>query len=408
MRNRIFTVVLMVALALPATGVFAQEDDLETKVQTGWAALQKGDLKTARSAFQDVIDASPVYDFGWYALGQVATREGKLDEAVTDFNKAIEINADKFEYHYGLSAAYRTKEDYAKAIATLNNAETLATAPQTQYYLYLERGVSYLAIRQWDRAAGDLEKATKLQPKDKMANQRFGMALFRLDDHKRAAEHLRVAVAADPNDGTSQLYLARTSINLAQRERDPARKKGLYTEGVKAASAANTLSPGFEAQNILAKAYLGSGQYDKAARSFQKVVQTKPKYCVARTNLGQAYVAMEAWPQAITELETAVECDPKSTIALNTLAFAYIKEGKKDLALSSYETSYKLKADPSVAANMEKVALNIEIDQENLLIDSENEQTRKRNEAEQAAFDKKQAEFEAEQKRIKEYKEKDN
>ena len=76
--------------------------------------------------------------------------------------------------------------------------------------------------------------------------------------------------------------------------------------------------------------------------------------------------------------------------------------------MGSYETSYKLKADPAVAANMEKVAQNIEIDQENLVIDSANEETRKRNEAEQAAFDKKQAEFEAEQKRLKEYKEKDN
>ena len=407
MRNRIFTVALLVALALPATGALAQ-DDLTDKVNSGWAALQKGDLKVARSAFQDVIDASPVYDFGWYALGQVATREGKLDEAVTDFNKAIEINSDKFEYHYGLAAAYRTKEEYAKAIATMNNAEALATAPQTQYYLYLERGISYLSIRQWDRAAGDLEKAVKLQPADKMANQRFGMALFRMDDYQRAADHLRKAVAADPKDGTSQLYLARTSINLAQRERDPAKKKGLYAEGVKAASAANTLSPGFDAQNLLAKAYLGSGQHELAARNFQKVVQAKPKYCFARTNLGQAYVGMEAFAQAVTALEAAVDCDPKSTIAYNTLAFAYVKENKKDLALSSYETSYKLKADPLVAANMEKVAKNIEIDQENLVIDSLNQETMKRNEAEQAAFDKKQAEFEAEQKRLKEYKEKDN
>jgi len=407
MRNRIFTVVLLVGLALPATGALAQ-DDLTAKVQSGWAALQSGDLKTARTAFQEVIDASPVYDFGWYALGQVATREGKLDEAITDFNKAIEINPDKFEYHYGLAAAYRTKEEYAKAIATMNNAETLATAPQTQYYLHLERGISYLSIRQWDRAAGDLEKATKLQPTDKMANQRYGMALFRMDDYQRAAEHLRKAVAADAKDSTSQSYLARVAISLAQREQDAARKKGLYAEAVKAASAANTLSPGFEAQNTLAKAYLGSGQYEQAARSFQKVVQAKPKYCVAHTNLGQAYVGMAAFAQAVTALEAAVNCDPKSTIALNTLAFAYVKENKKDLALSSYETSYKLKADPSVAANMEKVAKNIEIDQENLVIESANEETRLRNEAEQAAFEKKQAEFEAEQKRLQEYKEKDN
>ena len=88
MKNRIFMVALLVvALAVPAGAVQAQ--DLEAKVQSGWAALQKGDTKTARADFQSVIDASPVYDFGWYALGQVANMEGKVDEAIGHFEKAI-------------------------------------------------------------------------------------------------------------------------------------------------------------------------------------------------------------------------------------------------------------------------------------------------------------------------------
>ena len=103
MRNRMFIVALLMVTLVAGAGV-AQAQDLEARVESGWAALQKGDNKTARADFQAVIDASPVYDFGWYALGQVATREGKLDEAVGHFEKAIEINPDKFEYHYGLAA----------------------------------------------------------------------------------------------------------------------------------------------------------------------------------------------------------------------------------------------------------------------------------------------------------------
>jgi tetratricopeptide (TPR) repeat protein len=399
-----FIVALLIVTLVAATGA-TQAQDLQERVATGWAALQKGDTKTARTEFQAVIDASPVYDFGWYALGQVATREGKLDEGIGHFEKAIEINPDKFEYHYGLAAAYRSKQEYAKAIATLNNAETQATTPQTKFYLYLERGVSYLSIKQWDRAAGDLEKAVALQPDEKMANQRYGMALYRMEDYVKAHTFLRKAVTKDPKNGTSQLYLARTAINLAQRETDDARKKGYYAEAVKAAQAANAASPGFDAQNILAKAYLGTGQYDQATREFQKVVKAKPSYCIAQTNLGQSYVGMEAWSQATQTLEKAADCDPKSTLTLNLLAFAYVKENRKDLALTTYEKSYGLKADPTVAQNMEKVAKNLEIDMENATIDATNEETKRMNEAEKIAFEKKQAEFEAEQKRIEQYKE---
>ncbi len=404
MRNRMFIVALLMVTLVAGAGV-AQAQDLEARVQSGWAALQKGDNKTARADFQAVIDASPVYDFGWYALGQVATREGKLDEAVGHFEKAIEINPDKFEYHYGLAAVYRSKEEFAKAIATLNNAETQATTPQTQYYLHLERGVSYMSIRQWDRAAGDLEKAVTLQPEEKMANQRYGMALYRLEDYPQAHTYLAKAVAKDSKDGTSQLYLARTAINLGQREKDDARKKAYYAEAVKAGQAANTANPGFDAQNILAKAYLGSGQYDQATRGFQKVIQTKPTYCIAHTNLGQSYIGMEAWPQATQALEKAADCDPKSTLTLNLLAFAYVKENRKDLAVTTYEKSYGMKPDPAVAANMEKVAKNLEIDMENATIEAANEATQLMNEADRIAHEEQKAEFEAEQKRINQHKE---
>jgi tetratricopeptide (TPR) repeat protein len=404
MRNRIFTAALMMVTLVAVTGL-ATAQDLEARVQSGWAALQAGDLATARTDFQAVIDGSPVYDFGWYALGQVATQEGKPDEAVTNFQKAIEINPNKFEYHYGLAAAYRTKQEYAKAIATLNNAETQATTPQTKYYLHLERGVSYMSIRNWDSAAGDLQEAVKLQPEENLANQRYGMALYRLEDYPQASTYLRKAVAVNPKDGTSQLYLARAAINLAQREADEAKKKAYYAEAVKAGTVANAASPGFDAQNILAKAYLGAGQYDQATRGFQKVIQTKPDYCIAHTNLGQSYVGMEAWPQATQALEKAADCDPKSTLTLNLLAFAYVKENRKDMALTTYEKSYGLKPDPNVAQNIEKVTANLDIDMENAAIDASNDATLAQNEADRLAHEKERAEFEAEQERIRQYKE---
>ncbi len=395
------------ALLLAAGSVVAQ-DDVNAKVTSGWQALQAGNLKEARAAFQSVIDAAPNYDFGWYALGQIATREGKVDEAIANFKKATELNAEKFEYHYGLAAAYRTKEDYAKAIATMNNAEDLAKDKQSSYYLHLERGLSYLSMRQYDRAAADLQKAVTAQPGQEMAHQRLGMALYGIEEFAGALDNLKKAAAKNPKDYTTQLYLSRAAINLGQREADKTRKAAYYAEAVKAAQAAQTLKPGFEAQNTLAKAHLGAGSYDQAARAFQSVLQSKPKYCAAQINLGQAYLGMEAWKQASDALAKAVDCDPKSTITLNLLAFTYVKQDLRQEALAAYEKSYGMKADPAVAKHIELVKENIRIAQENAEIENFNTEQRAALEAEKAEFERKQREYEEQQRKIQEYKEKDN
>jgi tetratricopeptide (TPR) repeat protein len=409
MKMRTFTGRFLAAgLALALCGGLAMAQvDLNQRVQSGWQALQQGNLKQARDDFQAVIDASPVYDFGWYAMGQVATREGKYDEAITNFKKALELNPNKFEYHYGLAAAYRSKDDYSKAIATLNNAETVATEPQSLYYLHLERGLSYLAIRQYDRAAEDLDKAVTAQPKDKMAQQRLGMALYGLQNYPLAAEHLRKSAALDSKDYTTQLYLAKAAINLAQREPDSRKKEELYGEAVRSARAASGIKSGFEAQNVLAKAYLGAKNFNEAARAFQKVVATKPKYCPGQVNLGQSYIGLQAWPQAASELKKASECDPQNTVTLNLLAFAYTKSEMREEALGALEKSYAIKADPKVKDDIARVQQNIEIAQENVTVDNFNQQQLDEQEQEKEEFERQKAEYEAEQKRIEEYKEKD-
>jgi superkiller protein 3 len=393
------------AALLLAGGLAAAQVDLNQRVQNGWQALQQGNLKAAREAFQAVVDASPVYDFGWYALGQVATREGSYDEAVGHFKKALELNPDKFEYHYGLAAAYRSKEDYAKAIATMNNAETVATDPQSSYYLHLERGLSYQAIRQYDRAAQDLQQAVEAQPQNHLAQQRLGMALYGLQEYAQSLEHLRKAAAADSKDYTSLFYLARAAINMGQREQAAAKKEAFYAEAVRAARGAVGQRPGFEAQNVLAKAYLGAGNFNEAARAFQKVVEQKPKYCAGQVNLGLAYIGLEAWPQAAEQMERAVDCNPQNTVALNMLAFAYVKNERREEALSTYEKSYALKADPKIAEIMAKVEQNLAIAEENAATDAFNQEQLEAQAAEQAEFERRKREFEEEQRRIQEYEE---
>ncbi|MFQ5719227.1 MAG: tetratricopeptide repeat protein [Acidobacteriota bacterium] len=394
-----------VLLCLVAGGA-TRAQDLQATVQTGWQALQQGKLADARAAFQSVLDAAPNYDFGWYAIGQVALREGKYDEAIDSFKQATELKPEKFEYQYGLAAVYRTQRQYAKAVATLNNAEQYAADKQNKYYLHLERGLSYLSLKQYARSADDLKEAVAIQPGEFTAEQRLGMALTGTEDYAAAAEHLAKAAEKKPDDYDTQLYLARALLNAALITRDREVKAANYKQAAVAAQAANAARPGFDALNLLGRAQLGKGDAAHAVTTFKQVLKAKPDYCPARANMGQAYVNLKQFEPAAQILEEARKCDPQSTLVLNLLGLSYSNLGRRDEALATYEKSYELKASPVIAEKIDLVKKNIEIAVENAATEAYNAEQMAELERERAEHEKEQAEFEKQQKALEQYKKK--
>ena len=392
----------IVVILLGAMGG-ARAQDIQDTVESGWKSLQEGRLADARAAFQSLLDADPAYDFGWYALGHVAMKERNYDEAIEHFKKARELRAEKFEYYYGLAAAFRSTKEYAKAVATLNNGEQYAADKQNQYYLHRERGFSYQSLRQYERAAADLTKAVAIQPGDFNTEQRLGVALTKLHEYPAAVEHLKKAAARNAEDYITQFYLARSLLNMALQEPDKAKKTTYYTEATRAAKVANTSRPGFDPQNLLARAYLGAQQYDRAVPAFQAVLALKPDFCPARSNLGQAYVSQQMWQPASEILEQATQCNPKSPLVWSLLGFSHTKQGNRDEALAAYGTSYGIKPDPKIQEYMDRVKKNIEIALENDAIDAFNQEQLAALDREKAAYERQKADFEEQQRRLEKY-----
>ncbi|MFQ5766556.1 MAG: tetratricopeptide repeat protein [Acidobacteriota bacterium] len=400
---------LAILAILPAGRPVRAQDDAMAKVTRGWNALKEGKLKEAKATFQSLLDASPNYDFAWYALGQVAIREKKLDEAISHFKKAIEINPKKFDYAYGLSATYRAKKEYAKAIATLNNSEELAQTKQSRYLLHLERGLSYSSLRQHDRAVADLREAVKLQPADKRANQTLGISLVALEKYQDAIPPLETAVKAGPKDSVSQYYLARALINAALEQRDKTAKAALYKKAVTAASASYSVRSSTDTLSVLARAQLGAKQFSGAVKSFGSLVKARPKSCTALFNLGQAHLGAQNWKGASAALEKASACDPKNTLILSSLGFAYLKLKALDKSLAAYEKAYAIKSTPVFANKIADVKKRIQVMAENERIEKENAAALAQQKAEEEEYARKKAAYEEEQRKLKAYeKAKDN
>lgn len=131
-----------------------------------------GELAEYDAAFADFDkalasnpDAMPLYGVH-VNRGVTRLRQGKLDEAVADLQKAIELNPKQFQAHVNLAMAYQKQKKLDDALRELDEAATLEPASAA---LYRNRARLQLARHQDQAALGDFDKAIALEPKDSMA-----------------------------------------------------------------------------------------------------------------------------------------------------------------------------------------------------------------------------------------------
>jgi tetratricopeptide (TPR) repeat protein len=77
----------------------------------------------------------------------------------------------------------------------------------------------------------------------------------------------------------------------------------------------------------LADAYMGLGQYDKAARALQKAIELDPDYSLSHQNMGGVLVALGNHADAVIEYENALRLDPTNGFIISALGRCYLALG---------------------------------------------------------------------------------
>ena len=140
-------------------------DNSEALYGIGSVYLQQNKPAEARTTFERVIKLPQRYPGtlpnAWNNLGLLSAREGHTEEAIQQFQQALQIDPDHFI-----------------ALENLGNA--------------------YRQARRWDDAKTTLQHALQLQPESAEANYALGMVYAQTDDANRAYEYLQKAVTEKP------------------------------------------------------------------------------------------------------------------------------------------------------------------------------------------------------------------
>ena len=102
-----------------------QPDNALLHFGLGWTARRGGDLAVAERAYRRVVQLWPASDRAWNDLGNVLGLQGRGDDALASYRKALGLNPANAAAHFNSSQIYTRRFDYANATEALSRASAL-------------------------------------------------------------------------------------------------------------------------------------------------------------------------------------------------------------------------------------------------------------------------------------------
>ena len=164
---------------LNARGAFSKSMN---KVEQGKELLQSGDLDAAIATFENVVVEGPqaesLYNSGYQAMAQ-----GRYDDAILAFRRAIEANHLYAEAYRGLGEAYMKKGDIEQAEKFL-----------------IKAGQLFIQRTEFDEAREAILMALQVNPNSVNPYNTLGIVYRKTGDFKKSVQYYELAMQINPHD----------------------------------------------------------------------------------------------------------------------------------------------------------------------------------------------------------------
>lgn len=172
----------------------AVRSDPRTIVNRAAALAGKGDTAAAQDAFLLAIKLAPELPDGYYGIGNIHYKQGKLPEAEIWYRKALEAKPTYTNALNNLGAVELQLQDWDGAIATLSESIRVQPDFATSYY---NLGWAYENKQMFTEAEAMYGRAVDLSPNDADALSSLASVLYRRKAIDEAAILLKRALTLD-------------------------------------------------------------------------------------------------------------------------------------------------------------------------------------------------------------------
>ncbi|MFQ5771722.1 MAG: tetratricopeptide repeat protein, partial [bacterium] len=230
--------------------------------------------------------------------------DGKLNEAIAEFKKAI-----------------KTDSTYVNA--------------------YINLGFIYYSSGLLDNAVALYYKALEIKPDNPLAHNNLGAALLAAGKPSEAIIEYKVAMKLNPDYPEAHNNLAFAYYSV-----------GLYDQAITEAQKALEIKPNYVmAYNYLGISYHMKGMYEEAIANFNKALEIKPTFVEVINNLGTTYRIKGMLDKSIELHLSAAKLDSTNSDTFNNLGLAYLSKGLTHEAIAAFEKVLKIAPRNPIAHN---------------------------------------------------------
>lgn len=226
-------------------------------------------------------------------IGGALARQGKTDEAIGYFERAIKLKADFAFAHYNLATALVGQRKFAESLRHLGEA---AKYDPRNPVIPQKAGDAYVGLGRMDDAVKAYQVALMLDPNFRDAHNSLGIQFAKRGKMAEAAQHFAQGVRIAPNDASLRVNLGRALLMLGQ-----------YPGAINEFHAATRLAPrDIRAKALLGQALAGAGNWKDAGLVLSQVATTPEARAEDFALLAKAAAHQGDARQAIAAAERAL------------------------------------------------------------------------------------------------------
>lgn len=240
-------------------------------------------------------------------VGDVHLKDGKKDEAIKAYQRALNVKPEMADVYVKLSNVYYSQDRLKDAIDIAGKGVKLF--PENGY-LYTNLSIYYSVQNRNFEAINNAVKAIRLLPDKPEA---FTVLCRAYNDTAQYADSIKYCTDAlniIPNDGEMNFYLAR-AYSLTNKNNEE-KAAPYYKKAVESLTKFTDDNPkdanGFY---LLANAYLADSQPNKAIDAFKKSIELNAGLAKAYYNLGYTYFLTQDMTSARAQYDALLKIDAK-------------------------------------------------------------------------------------------------
>ncbi len=266
--------------------------------------------------------------------GMILLAQGKIDESIQEFEKAIGSSEDLGIASLNLARAYYKKKEFQKAIESVRRL--MERQPRSKDAETLLGNIDMEQGRM-QQAEMHFKKALEYEPNFTDARNSLGILYDRQGKHDDAIREFRMVISVDKDyaEAYNNLGVIYKNQGKTQAAIDTFRQ-AIAADADFAGSYSN-----------LALIYEDQGKAQEADEQFRRALERDPHNAAVRTNYGALLYTLGRFDRAREQLEAAIAFDPVYASAHNNLGAVYGRLGRVDDEIAAYRKASAL--DPGYA-----------------------------------------------------------